>query len=97
VNVIVHRGSEETDVRHTDLLENRFTSRSAKEGVGGIVGWEGGDGVLRVVEHPDCPHHQIAVHLKDRGMLTRVLRRDLLGGTRDAPVQAVTEITSPMS
>jgi hypothetical protein len=42
VDVIVHRGSEESDVRHTDLLEDRFLSRRTKERVardgGGIIG-----------------------------------------------------------
>ncbi len=91
MNVIVHWGSEESDVRHTNLLEDRFLSRRAKEGAARDGGWEDGDGILQVVEHPDCLHHQIAVHLKGRGMLTRVLYRDLLGGNRawdDAPVRA---------
>ena len=82
VNVIVHRGTEESDVRHTDLLEDRFTSLRVKEGAVRDEGGEDGDGILRIVEHPDCLHHQIAVHLKGRGMLTRVLSRDLLGGDR---------------
>ena len=76
VSVIVHRGSEETDVRHTDLLENRFTSRSSKVGVARIAGGDDVDGILRIVEHSDCPHHQIAVHLKGRGML---MQRVLMG------------------
>jgi hypothetical protein len=91
---------EESDVRHTDLLEERFTSRDAKEGASLDGGGVNGDGILRVVEHSDCLHHQIAVHLKGLGTLTWVLNHDLLGDYRvrdDAPEHVMTGIASTIS
>ena len=65
VNVFVHRGVEEADVGHTDRLMSYFRPRRGSDNV-------------KIVEHPDCEHHQIAVHLKNKGQLAQVLSRSLI-------------------
>ena len=65
VNVFVHRGVEEADVGHTDRLMSYLGPRRGSENV-------------KIVEHPDCEHHQIAVHLKNKGQLAQVLSRSLI-------------------
>ena len=64
--ICIHRGIEEGDIRHSDALLRKLNqpispiSRTAQGG-------------LEVVEHTSCSHHQIAVHLKEKGDLVRVL------------------------
>ena len=66
VMICIHRGIEEGDIRHSDALLRKLNqpispiSRTAQGG-------------LEVVEHTSCSHHQIAVHLKEKGDLVRVL------------------------
>lgn len=61
-NVFVHRGVEKSDMRHTDLLQSYFSDMPS----------------LQIIEHEDCPHHQIAVHLKQQGKLAQVLHSNLI-------------------
>ncbi|KAL7551757.1 hypothetical protein ACHAWF_014946 [Thalassiosira exigua] len=70
VRVIVHRGVENADIGHTDFLVNRF-SQDAPKG-------PRHSGELEVIEHPDCEHHNIAAHLKEKGQLAKVLSRNLV-------------------
>ena len=63
VNVFVHRGVEKSDIRHTDLLLSHFSEMSS---------------CLQVIQYEDCPHHQIAVHLKQQGKLAQVLQYNLI-------------------
>ena len=74
VMVFIHRGVEECDVRHSDALRwhlfnlddmelNQSISSASRTTKGG----------LRVIEHTSCNHHQIAVHLKEKGQLVREL------------------------
>ena len=67
VNVFVHRGVEKLDIRHTDLLLSRFSEMSS---------------CLKVIQYEDCSHHQIAVHLKQQGMLAQVLQSNLINNRR---------------
>jgi len=66
INVFVHRGVEKSDIRHTDLLLSHFSEMSS----------------LQIIEHEDCLHHQIAVHLKQQGKLAQVLHSNLVNNRR---------------
>ena len=71
VNIFVHRGVEDTDVRHTDQLVNHF-SEKVSEGLGPMTGH------LQIIEHPDCKHHQVASYLKKKGCLAQVIYSNLI-------------------
>jgi len=62
VNVFVHRGLEKSDIRHTDLLLSHLSEMSS----------------LQIIQYEDCPHHQIAVHLKQQGKLAQILQSNLI-------------------
>lgn len=64
VKIAVHRGVEESDVKHTDTLLSGI-AHSSRRGV-------------QIVEHEGCKHHQIAVYLKEKGELMHVLACMLL-------------------
>ena len=64
VNIFVHRGVEETDTRHTDLLVNHFSGKETSS--------------LQIIEHADCHHHQVAMYLKQKGQLAKVLLSNLI-------------------
>lgn len=69
--IFVHRGLEEADVGHT----NRLTSYLFANVSGGS---ERSAEHVKIIEHKDCPHHQIAVHLKKKGQLAHVMSCNLL-------------------
>lgn len=73
IRVTIHRGVESADVRHTDHLVNELSKM-----VWGSRGVADGLRKLRVVEHADCKHHQVATYLKGRGEVTGVLYADLV-------------------
>ena len=58
VRLFVHRGIESSDAKHTDQLINWLESIDPIESER-----------LQIIEHSDCDHHQIAVHLKQKGQL----------------------------
>jgi len=62
INVFIHRGVEKSDNRHTDILSSHFSEMSS----------------LQIIEHEDCQHHQIAVHLKQQGKLAQILQSNLI-------------------
>ena len=72
VKIFVHRGMEEADIRHTNMLTNHL-SEKASEGCCDPL-----DGHLMIVEHHDCQHHQIAVHLKEKGQLAQTLFQNII-------------------
>lgn len=72
-NIFIHRGVDAADVYHTNRLVNDCTSLK--------VATDEAVNTVRVIEHADCRHHQVAVHLKERGQLTDVLYRSLIVGT----------------
>ena len=53
VNINIHRGLEESDVKHTSELLSHFSSCES----------------IKVIEHAECVHHQSAVYLKEQGRL----------------------------
>ncbi|KAL9185994.1 hypothetical protein ACHAXT_005232 [Thalassiosira profunda] len=59
VRVAVHRGMEEVDVGHTDLLLSCLSVSSVRQ--------------VEVIEHKDCNHHQLATLLKQEGRLAQIL------------------------
>jgi len=75
VKIYVNRGVEKADVGHTDLLMNHINGKFS-EGPGPL------GGRLIINEHSDCQHHQIAVHLKEKGQLAHVLSSNLIQGYR---------------
>ena len=62
VTLFVHRGVETSDTQHTDQLMNRLASKCPPESQR-----------LKIVEHSDCNHHQIAIHLKQKGQLLEAI------------------------
>ncbi|KAL7543403.1 hypothetical protein ACHAXR_012820 [Thalassiosira sp. AJA248-18] len=66
VKIFVHRGVEKADVRHTDSIISQLSGK-------GVTGFP-----VTIIEHPDCKHHQIAVHLKEKGQLAEVLSCNLI-------------------
>ena len=72
VKIYVNRGVEKADVGHTDLLMNHINGKFS-EGPGPLGGH------LIINEHSDCQHHQIAVHLKEKGQLAHVISSNLIG------------------
>jgi len=66
VQMFVHRGVEESDTRHTDKLVSELAGESLKHDN------------LRVIVHSDCNHHQVAVHLKERGQLLNAVSNILI-------------------
>jgi len=73
VKIFVHRGVEEADVGHTDRLLSRLSMNALDDS-------DPSTRRIKVVEHKECHHHQIAVHLKDQGQLTNVLNSNLIHG-----------------
>ena len=67
VRLFVHRGRESSDTKHTDQLMNRLASIDPLESER-----------LQIIEHSDCDHHQIAIHLKQRGQLLDVISNCLM-------------------
>jgi len=72
VKIFVHRGVEKADVGHTDQLVSYF-SEKALECSAPLAGQ------VKIIEYPDCQHHQIALHLKEKGRLAQVLSCNLVG------------------
>eukprot|EP00585_Thalassiosira_rotula_P005468 CAMPEP_0196141910 /NCGR_PEP_ID=MMETSP0910-20130528/10701_1 /TAXON_ID=49265 /ORGANISM="Thalassiosira rotula, Strain GSO102" /LENGTH=520 /DNA_ID=CAMNT_0041403139 /DNA_START=174 /DNA_END=1736 /DNA_ORIENTATION=+ len=70
--IFVHRGVEEADVGHTDRLTSCLFANVSE-------GSERPAEYVKIIEHKDCPHHQIAVHLKKKGQLAHVMTCNLLG------------------
>jgi hypothetical protein len=74
VMIFIHRGAEGSDVRHTDELMEKlsylgvFESNQLNRSV-----LKNAAGRIEVIEHIDCSHHQIAVHLKEKGQLVHEL------------------------
>lgn len=66
VTLFVHRGIESSDTQHTDQLVERLALTCPLERKR-----------LQIIEHPECDHHQIAVHLKQKGQLLDVLSNGL--------------------
>ena len=62
VTLYVHRGVESSDTQHTDQLMSRLAAKCPHERER-----------LKVIVHSDCEHHQIAVHLKQKGQLLEAL------------------------
>jgi len=71
-NIFIHRGVYAADVHHTNRLLKDCTSWR--------VATDKSVNRVKVIEHADCRHHQVAVHLKERGQLTNVLYRNLIVG-----------------
>jgi hypothetical protein len=67
VKLFIHRGLERSDTHQTDLLMGRL----------GPLGFEN----IKVIVHSSCDHHQIAVHMKQKGQLLSALMDCL--NTRD--------------
>jgi hypothetical protein len=63
VSLFVHRGVERSDTQHTDQLLNRLAAKCPLES----------ERRLKIIVHSDCDHHQIAVHLKQKGRLLEAL------------------------
>lgn len=61
VRIIVHRGLESSDIKHTDLLMNRLNSSKRDK--------------LNLAVHSGCTHHQVAVHLKEKNQLLVALSK----------------------
>jgi hypothetical protein len=60
VKICIHRGLEESDVKHTKELLSHFSSCESDIPIGSSI---------EVIEHAECVHHQSAVYLKDNGRL----------------------------
>lgn len=71
-NIFIHRGLDIADIRHTDRIIRHFSISMMPTG--------GPDEKVEVVEHEDCGHHQIALHLKEKGQLSNVLHCNLIVG-----------------
>ncbi len=66
ITLFVHRGIESSDTQHTDQLVERLALTSPLE-----------SRRLQIIEHSDCDHHQIAVHLKQKGQLLDAISNGL--------------------
>lgn len=73
-NIFVHRGVEEADIRHTDKLAGHFSRKHSEYDDKSL------DRQVKIVEHTDCLHHQVAVHLKQKGQLSKILHNNLISG-----------------
>ena len=62
VILFVHRGVESSDARHADQLMSRLSSRCPLESER-----------LQIIVHPDCDHHQVATHLKQKELLLETI------------------------
>lgn len=78
VRIFIHRGVETADVRHTTKLMRCLAKRmSTAERESAALSAN-----IHIVEHEDCAHHQIAVHLKQNDKLADVLFRNLMSEHR---------------
>ncbi|KAL3805852.1 hypothetical protein HJC23_007813 [Cyclotella cryptica] len=86
VDIRINRGMEEGDEKHTNELMNYLSSygylRSdlTNQSIPNVVST--GKGLVEVREHMDCKHHQVAVHLKEKGQLVEEL--SFLVGSRNS-------------
>lgn len=64
VILFVHRGVESSDARHTDQLISGISPKCHLNSER-----------LQIIIHPDCDHHQVATHLKQKGVLLETLSK----------------------
>lgn len=67
IALFIHRGIEISDTQHTGQLVERLALTCPLESKR-----------LQIIEHPDCDHHQIAVHLKQKGQLLDAISNCLI-------------------
>jgi hypothetical protein len=77
VRIRIHRGIETEDVKHTNELMGHLSSRPcfgtafANHSIPHALFTAKGS--IEVIQHADCYHHQIAVHLKEKAQLVSEL------------------------
>ena len=69
--IFVHQGLEEADEGHTDQLSSSLFANVFKGNKRSAV-------YVKIIEHKDCSHHQIADHLKNKGQLAHMMSCNLL-------------------